>query len=85
MEVFMGLTSDNVISSFLDIVHYASQYFNTSNINPIYFWSIILQLREEKGSWKAVLLLVELNLCAPFLNASLDWLLSHMNIIKTTI
>ena len=55
MEVFMGLTSDNVISSFLDIVRYASRYFNTSNISPIDFWSKILQLREEKSSWKAAL------------------------------
>ena len=85
MEVFNTFTSDDVTESFCAVTRYSSRYFNTSNVKPIEFWSKILLLHQENNSWKATLLLVELCLCAPFSNASLERLFSHMNIVKTTV
>ena len=78
-------TEDDVLSSFLAVLHYAHQYFNTSNINPIEFWSKILSLADEHIFWKPTTLIIEICLCAPFSNASLERLFSKMNLIKTTL
>ena len=43
---------DDVLSSFLCVLRYEHQYFNTSNINPIEFWSQILPLADENIFWK---------------------------------
>ena len=64
-------TEDDVLSSFLAVLHYAHQYFNTSNINPIEFWSKILSLADEHIFWKPTTLIIEICLCAPFSNVSL--------------
>ena len=78
-------TEDDVLSSFLVVLHYARRYFNTSNINPIEFWSKILSLADEHIFWKPATLIIEICLCAPFSNASLERLFSKMNLIKTTL
>ena len=78
-------TEDDVLSSFLAVLRYAHQYFNTSNINPIKFWSKILSLADEHIFGKPTTLIIEICLCAPFSNASLERLFSKMNLIKTTL
>ena len=78
-------TEDDVLSSFLAVLRYAHQYFNTSNINPIEFWSKILSLADEHIFWKPTTLIIEICLCAPFSNVSLERLFSKMNLIKTTL
>ena len=78
-------TKDDVLSSFLAVLRYAHQYFNTSNINPIEFWSKILSLADEHIFWKPTTLIIEIGLCAPFCNTSLERLFSQMNLIKTTL
>ena len=78
-------TEDDVLSSLLAVLRYAHRYFNTSNINPIEFWSKILSLADEHIFWKPTILIIEMCLCAPFSNASLERLFSQMNLIKTTL
>ena len=78
-------TEDDVLSSFLAALRYAHRYFNTFNINPIEFWSKILSLADEHIFWKPTTLIIEICLCAPFSNASLERLFSQMNLIKTTL
>ena len=78
-------TEDDVLSSFLAILCYGLWYFNTSNINPIEFWSKILSLADEHIFWKPTTLIIEICLCAPFSNVSLERLFSKMNLIKTTL
>ena len=78
-------TEDNALSSFLAVLRYAHRYFNTSNITPIEFWSKIFSLADENIFWKCTKLIIEICLCAPFSNASLERLFSKMNLIKTTL
>ena len=70
-------TEDDVLSSFLAVLCYAHQYFNTSNINPIEFWSKILSLASCRLTH-----FVE-NHCID--NASLEILFSKTNLIKTIL
>ena len=84
MEIFKSYSEEDIVDSFLDIIRYTSRYFNTSTVNPIEFWSKILALNQDKKQWKVSLLLVEICLCAPFSNASLERLFSHMIIVKST-
>ena len=78
-------TEDDVLSSFLAVLRYAHQYFNTSNINPIEFWSKILSLADEHIFWKPTRLIIDICLFAPFSNTSLGRLFSKMNVIKTIL
>ena len=78
-------TKDDVLSSFLAVLRYAHRQFNTSNINPIEFWSKILSLADEHIFWKPTTLIIEICLCAPFSNASLERLFSKRNLIETTL
>ena len=78
-------TEDDVLSSFLAVLCYAHNYFNTSNINPIRFSSKILSLANEHIFWKPTTLTTEICFCAPFSNAPLERLFSKMNLIKTTL
>ena len=78
-------TEDDVLGSFLAVLRYAHQCFNTSNINPTEFWSKILSLTDEHIFCKPTTLIIEICLCAPFSNASLERLFSKMNLIKTTL
>ena len=47
IDVIKCYTGDDVLSSFLAVLRYAHQYFNTSNVNPIEFWSKIFSLADE--------------------------------------
>ena len=58
IDVMKCYTKDDVLSSFLAVLCYTHQYFNTSNINPIEFWSKIPSLAVEHIFWKICL-------CAP--------------------
>ena len=78
-------TEDDALSGFQAVFHYAHQYFNTFNINPIEFWSKILSLADEHIFWKPTTLIIEMCLCAPLSKASLERLFSNMNLIKTTL
>ena len=85
IDVMKCYAEDDVLSSFLAVLRYAHGYFNTSNINSTKFWSKILSLADEHIFWKPTTLIIEIWLCAPFSNASLERLFSKMNLIKTTL
>jgi hypothetical protein len=83
MEIFNEISWEAVLNGFVDIVHYASQYFSLPTANPIDLWGKIIILSKNKPNWKGISLIVEICLCAPFSNASLERFFSHMNIVKT--
>ena len=83
MKVFNEISWEVVLNGFTDIVHYAIQYFSLPTANSIELWRKILILGKSKPNWKGISLIVEICLCAPFLNTSLERFFSHMNIVKT--
>ena len=86
MSIFENFTVNDIGDGFIDITNYAARYFTISKINPIEFWGKIMSLNKEKESWKGCFLILEICLCcAPFSNATLERLFSHMNIVKSNI
>ena len=85
MEAFKKFTSDNVVEGFIDIVRYAKRYFETENMNSLEFWSKLAKPGKDKTKWSGFLLILELCLCAPVSNATLERLFSHMNIVKSDL
>ena len=83
MEILASFTEDQVVDSFLAIVRYGLKYYNMRNIDVLEFWSQILSLQDENPHWRAALLIIEICLCAPISNASLERLFSQMNFIKS--
>ena len=83
MEVFTVFNLNNVKDGFIDIVRYSNRYFNITETKPLLLWGKLAKLGEEKPDWRGILLIIELCLCAPFSNATLERFFSHMNIVKS--
>ena len=60
-------------------------YFAVDKIKPMNLWSKICLGNKEKQSWHDIILLVELCLCTPFSNATLERFFSHLKVVKTEI
>ena len=84
MGVFAAFNEEQVIESFLSVVRYGIKYFNVKNVDVLEFWSRMLSLQDENPHWRAAMLLIEICLCAPVSNASLERLFSQMNFVKST-
>ena len=82
--IFNGVTSEDIKESLQATIRYASIYFSTNIANPMNFWSKVLNLKKDDQLMKLSLLIVDVCLCAPFSNATLDRLFSQMILVKTT-
>ena len=51
-------------------------------LQPNEFWDFLHERQHEKG-WDNIILLIELCLCTPFSNATLEHFISQMKVIKT--
>ena len=85
MAIFNCVTSKDVKQTFEATIWYASIYFSTNIANPIDFWSKVLTLRKDDQLMKPSLLIVQIYFCAPFSNATMERLLSQMNLVKTMV
>ena len=74
---------DQVIESFLSVVRYGLKYFNVQNFDILEFWSQMLSLQDEHPHWRGAMFLIEIFLCAPVSNASLERLFSQMNFVES--
>ena len=85
MKAFHSVTQYEVSDGYIEVVKYASRYFNTVGTNPIDVWSKLAKIGRDKANWTGVILVSELCLCAPVSNATLVRFFSHTNIVKTDI
>ena len=67
------------------MIRYSNRYFNTVETDPIELWCKLGKMGSTKSQWNGILLIIELCLCAPYSNATLERYFSHMNIIKSDI
>ena len=61
------------------------KYFKMINVGILEFWSKIFKLQDENLQWQPVFVIIEICLCIPIFNASLERLLSQMNLVKSTV
>ena len=48
-------------------------------------WSKICTLGKDRESWHDIMILIELCLCTPFSNATLERFFSHLKVVKTEL
>ena len=72
MDVFKDITWQALCDGFIDIVHYANRYFSITDYKPLELWPKLMIIRKKNPSWKGASLIVEICLCAPFSNATLE-------------
>ena len=82
MPVFKSITRDSLQTGFVDVVRYTYRYFDVENIKPVSLWSKICTLGKDRESWHDIMILIELCLCTPFSNATLERFLSHLKVVK---
>ena len=63
-------------------ISYTMPIFAVDKMN---LWSKICLGNKEKGFWHDIILLVELCLCTPFSNVTLERIFSHLKVVKTEI
>ena len=83
MDVFSGISEEVVIDGLIDLVRYSQRYFDTSVADPLDLLSKVYNLGKNKPQWKDVLRVLEICLCAPFSNATLERFFNHLKMLKT--
>ena len=83
MKIFEGIEKTEVIDGYIEVVRYCQRYFNYEKIDKFELWHKILLLCESKKEWYSVCLIIEICLCTPCSNATLERFFSHLKFIKT--
>ena len=83
MDAFSSVTLDEIIDGYIDVVCYGNRYFNLVKTNPLDLWCLLGEISSTvKTDWKGLMLIIELCLCVPFSNATLERFFSHMKLVK---
>ena len=83
MDAFSSVTLDEIIDGYIDVVRYGNRYFNLVKTNPLDLWCKLGKISSTvRTDWKGVMLIIELCLCVPFSNATLERFFSHMKLVK---
>ena len=72
MKIFSKCSQDDVVSGYVSIVRYCQRYFDCDNLDQFYLWQKIFILSKERVEWSAVALIIEICLCTPCSNATLE-------------
>lgn len=68
---------------YLPLVRYATTYFNVDIDDPLAVWSKLYEISKLSTSrWNNIFKLIELCLCTPYSNASLERFFSHLGVVK---
>ena len=81
MSSLQDITSDDVKTKCICLVEYALRY-NTSEMDCLKLWSFLKQVGLA-DRWSSAFLLVELCLCSPYSNGTVERLFSQMKVVKT--
>ena len=82
MPSLQDITCDDVKTEYVCLVEYALQYFNTSEMDCLKLWSTLKRV-SLADRWLSAFLLLELCLCSPYSNATVERLSSQMKVVKT--
>ena len=83
--MFHPVSIDLLIDGFSDIVQYAYHYFDIEHTELMKLWIKLLLIGKNHEHWKDIMLLLELCLCTPFSNATLERFFSHLKVVKTQL
>ena len=83
MKIFDDVRKNDVIDGYVEIVRYCQRYFDFENIDQFELWHKILMLCKNKKEWYSASLVIEICLCTPCSNATLERFFSHLKFVKT--
>ena len=80
MDVFKDINLGDIR---VGVVRYCQPYLNFEKPNPTEMWHKTLFLCKDKTEWCGIALLIEICLCVPCSNATLERFFNHLNVVKT--
>ena len=83
MSIFKDFHEYDIVKSYIEVVRYCQRYFDYEKSNPIELWNKVLIQCEDKPEWRGIALLIEICLCTPCSNATLERFFSQLKIVKT--
>ena len=81
MDAFKDLY--DIVTNYINVVRFCQRYFNYEKTDPTELWHKVLLHCESKPEWRGLSLLIELCLCTPCSNATLERFFSQMKEVKT--
>ena len=85
MDVFKNVKKEDVTAEFVSVVRYCQRYFDYENVEPLELWHKIMLLCRQKPEWSSIALIIEICLCTPCSNATLERFFSQLKIVKTDL
>ena len=83
MNAFKDVTEDDMVRNYVNVVRFCQRYFNYEKTDPTELWHKVLLQCEDKPEWRGLSLLIELCLCTPCSNATLERFFSQLKVVKT--
>ena len=88
MSLFEGSDLVQIIDGYCEILSYVTTYFLVHSMDPTELWKNVFQVRkydDNKEDWSLTLLIIEICLCAPHSNATLECFFSLLKYVKSTL
>ena len=83
MDVFKDIDVDDIRRGYVDVVRYCQRYLDFEKPNPTELWHKVLLLCKDKPEWRGIALVIEICLCSPCSNATLERFFNHLKVVKT--
>ena len=83
MEVFKHVNKDGVIDGYVEVVRFCQRYLDYENSNQVELWHKVLLQCKDKPEWHGIGLVIEICLCTPCSNATLERFFNQLKIVKT--
>ena len=81
MEIIKDQIIDELLEHYVQVIEYANQYYEVSLFEPLKMWSMLhksISLR-----FPDIFRFVELCLCAPYSNATVERFFNYLKTVKT--
>ena len=82
VKTFPGINVLSVEEEFILVVSHAIKHFNTQIHPPLVLWQYLYGIRESK-SWLNIFGVIEICMCAPCSNATLERFFSQLRVVKS--
>ena len=83
MKIFKDFRKDDIVRSYIDVVRFCQRYFDYEKTDPTELWHKVLLQSKDKPEWRGISLLIEICLCTPCSNATLERFFSQLKVVKT--
>ena len=83
MKIFENIRKEDVLDGYVEMVRYCQRYFDFEKVDQFELWHKVLMLCEDRKEWYDASLVIEICLCTPCSNATLERFFSQLKLVKT--